>query len=114
VLESNFINRFINLLKLLNNQEINGKQAKTILEKIYTSNVEPVEFVQQLGFIQIKDPTIIQNYFKKYIAENSNMVTQYKERPERVEKFFIGLLMRDTKGQANPNISIEILKKLLS
>jgi aspartyl-tRNA(Asn)/glutamyl-tRNA(Gln) amidotransferase subunit B len=41
------------------------------------------------------------------------MLNQYIQRPERVEKFFIGLLMRDTKGQANPNVAIDILKKLL-
>jgi aspartyl-tRNA(Asn)/glutamyl-tRNA(Gln) amidotransferase subunit B len=94
-------------------QEINGKQAKAIFSKMYETNKTPNELIKELGFEQVKDPALIENYLKKYISENQNIVNQYSERPERVEKFLIGLLMRDTKGQANPVIANDILKKLL-
>jgi aspartyl-tRNA(Asn)/glutamyl-tRNA(Gln) amidotransferase subunit B len=112
-LSSNFLDRTIAMLQLLINQEINGKQAKTIFEKMYLSDKTASALIKELGFEQIKDASLIEGYFKKYIESNKEMVAQYKERPERVEKFFIGLLMRDTKGQANPNVAIEVLKKLL-
>jgi aspartyl-tRNA(Asn)/glutamyl-tRNA(Gln) amidotransferase subunit B len=108
-----FLDRAIAMLRLLINQEINGKQAKTIFEKMYNSSKDASSLIKELGFEQIKDPTLIENYLTKYLELNKEMVAQYKERPERVEKFFIGLLMRDTKGQANPNVAIELLKKLL-
>jgi aspartyl-tRNA(Asn)/glutamyl-tRNA(Gln) amidotransferase subunit B len=113
-LNKSFLNNIIDLLKLLIQQEINGKQAKTIFQKMFETNKTPTVLVKELGFIQIKDNNVIENYLKKYLQENPQMVEQYQTRPERVEKFFIGLLMRDTKGQANPNVAIEILKKLLS
>ncbi|MDR3257425.1 MAG: Asp-tRNA(Asn)/Glu-tRNA(Gln) amidotransferase subunit GatB [Mycoplasmataceae bacterium] len=112
-LSNDFLDRAITMLQLLINQEINGKQAKTIFEKMYLSKKDASTLIKELGFEQIKDTSLIENYFKKYIESNKEMVDQYKERPERVEKFFIGLLMRDTKGQANPNVAIEVLKKLL-
>jgi aspartyl-tRNA(Asn)/glutamyl-tRNA(Gln) amidotransferase subunit B len=50
---------------------------------------------------------------KEIIAANPNVTKQYQQRPERVEKMFIGLLMKQTKGQANPIKSINILRSLL-
>ncbi len=101
------------MIKLLVSQEINGKQAKTILEQIIT-NDEPVEaIIKRLGFVQIKDPQIIGDILTKVIADNPKMVEQYLERPERAEKFFMGMVMKQTQGQANPVVTIEVLKKLL-
>jgi aspartyl-tRNA(Asn)/glutamyl-tRNA(Gln) amidotransferase subunit B len=105
--------KFIKLIKLLQSGKINGKQAKVIFEQIYSSNIEPETLIEKLGFKQIMDEQVISNYFSKYIDANSNMLNEYKTRPERVEKYFIGMLMKDTKGQANPNISMQILKKML-
>jgi aspartyl-tRNA(Asn)/glutamyl-tRNA(Gln) amidotransferase subunit B len=112
-LSKDFLDRTIEMLQLLMAQEINGKQAKAIFEKMYLSQKSATTLIKELGFEQIKDAKLIENYFNKYIKSNVQMAAQYKERPERVEKFFIGLLMRDTKGQANPNVAIEVLKKLL-
>jgi aspartyl-tRNA(Asn)/glutamyl-tRNA(Gln) amidotransferase subunit B len=81
---------------------------------MYNDGKPPLTIIKELGFVQIKDNNLIENLFKKYLQENPHMLQQYKTRPERVEKFFIGLLMRDTKGQANPNVANQILKKLLS
>jgi aspartyl-tRNA(Asn)/glutamyl-tRNA(Gln) amidotransferase subunit B len=108
------IEKIVELLQLLKADEINSKQAKVILEKVYSTDATVADTIKQFGFIQIKDRSIIESHFKKYILENEEMLKQYHQRPERVEKFFVGLLMRDTKGQANPNIAMEILKKLLN
>jgi aspartyl-tRNA(Asn)/glutamyl-tRNA(Gln) amidotransferase subunit B len=107
-------NRFIEMFKLIEEGKINGKQAKTIFNKIYTTSKSAEELVKELGFIQITDESVIKKYLLSYIEQNQTMLAQYKERPERVEKFFIGLLMKDTKGQANPIIAINILKLLIN
>jgi aspartyl-tRNA(Asn)/glutamyl-tRNA(Gln) amidotransferase subunit B len=101
------------MFRLLDQGKINGKQAKTIFNKIYITNKSPEELINELGFAQITDENTIKKYLLTYIEQNQTMLAQYKERPERVEKFFIGLLMKDTKGQANPIIAINILKSLL-
>lgn len=109
-----FLNNSICLLKLLLEEKINNKQGKVIFAKMYETNKTPDILIKELGFVQITDNKIIENYLKEYLIKNPEMIKQYKNRPERVTKFFIGLLMRDTKGQANPIVASEILKKLLS
>ncbi|MDE6563090.1 MAG: hypothetical protein K2J98_02280, partial [Malacoplasma sp.] len=49
-----------------------------------------------------------------YISENEKMLSQYNDRPERVEKFFIGMVMKDTNGQANPTVVTKLFKEILN
>lgn len=112
-LVSSQIESISQMLILLNQEEINGKQAKVILQEIYLNKKEPTEIIQEQGFVQIKDEKIIAEYLDKIIDDNLEMLNQYHERKERVEKFFIGLLMKQTNGQSNPNIAIKVLKYLL-
>jgi aspartyl-tRNA(Asn)/glutamyl-tRNA(Gln) amidotransferase subunit B len=107
-------NRFIELFNLLNESKINGRQAKTIFAKIYETKSSATELVKELGFVQITDENVIREYLTKYIQTNQSMLEQYQQRPERVEKFFIGLLMKDTRGQANPVVATKILKLLIN
>lgn len=102
------------MLKLLIEQEINGKQAKVILECIYKENKNPHDIIKELGFEQIKDPKIIRDILIKHIDANPEMLQSCYDRPERGEKFFIGMLMKDTNGQANPVISYQILKDIIN
>ncbi len=107
-----YFNPFKELLMLLNAQDINGKQAKTLLEKIFSEKQFDVKkLIKELGFEQIKDPNIITPIVVKYIEANPELVKQYNERAERVEKFIVGMVMKDTNSQANPNITMEIVKK---
>ncbi len=102
------------LLNMLINQEINGKQAKTVLEHIYKDNKSPYNIIKELGFEQIKDPNIIKEILLKHIDANPDMLKTCYDRPERGIKFFIGMLMKDTNGQANPTISQQVLNDLLN
>ena len=102
------------MLKLLIEQEINGKQAKVILECIYKENKNPHDVIKELGFEQIKDPKIIRDILIKHMDANPEMLQSCYDRPERGEKFFIGMLMKDTNGQANPVISYQILKDIIN
>ncbi len=108
------INNLSTMLQLLKDQEINGKQAKTILEHTYKTNNDPKKIISELGFEQIKDENVIKNILLKHMNENKEMVQMCFERPERGEKYFLGMLMKETNGQANPNISYKILKELLN
>jgi len=101
------------MMQLLKNKTINSKQAKVILEQIYLTKKSPKILIKELGFEQITDPKVINEFLRGYFLNNQNLLQQYHERPERVEKFFIGQLMKDTKGQANPIVANEQLQLLL-
>lgn len=112
-IDDELINNLSEMLNLLILQDINGKQAKIILEHIYKDNKNPKNIIKELGFEQIKDPKIIRDILLKHIDENPEMFHSCYNRPERGEKFFIGMLMKDTNGQANPIISYKILKQII-
>lgn len=112
-INENLINETSTMINLLNEQEINGKQAKVIVEEIYLNNKTVKEIIVEKGFEQIKDVDFLTSLIKKHIDENSDMISQYNERAQRVQKFLVGLVMRDTKSQANPKITMEIIIKLL-
>jgi aspartyl-tRNA(Asn)/glutamyl-tRNA(Gln) amidotransferase subunit B len=99
---------------LIKSGDINGKQAKDILAKAYETKKSPSSLKEELGFTQITDENAIRDILNVIVENNPHMVAQYKERPERAEKFFIGMIMKETKGQANPSVANKVLKEKLS
>jgi aspartyl-tRNA(Asn)/glutamyl-tRNA(Gln) amidotransferase subunit B len=101
------------MIKLIQDNKINGKQAKLVIEEIYKNNENIDSIIKKLNLIQITDENSIRDILSNIIKNNPDIVSQYKERPERVEKFIFGLLMKETKGQANPIVAKNILINLL-
>lgn len=113
-MDNSIINRVIEMINLIQKEEINSKQSKIIIKEIYNTKKSLNDIINEYGFKQIKDEALIESMLKQYINDNKEIVSQYAQRPERVEKALLGLLMKDTKGQANPNVSMKILKKILN
>lgn len=100
-------------MSLVSKNELNNKQAKSLLEELFVTHEPLADIIKRLGFIQIKDPEVILTIIKKHATANPELVSQYAERPERVEKFLLGMIMKDTNSQANPNLAIELVRKYL-
>lgn len=113
-LSENKINQIAKMINLINEQEINGKQAKEIIVEIYSTNKSVEEIIKEKGFQQIKDVDFLTKLIQKHIDENPKMINQYSENAMKVEKFLVGMVMKDTKAQANPQITMDIIIKLLS
>ena len=107
------INQLLKTLIYLKKETINSKQAKEIIRILIESNKDIDQIIEENNFKQITDVNILKPILEKYISLNQKMLDQYNERPERVEKFFMGMVMKETNGQANPNIVNEIFKSLI-
>lgn len=106
-----YYNAFKQLLYFIDKQEINNKQAKILNEHIFDNNqLDVTKLIKDLGFEQIKDENILIPIIKKYINDNQELVKQYNERTERVEKFLVGMVMKETNSQANPNITMNLVR----
>ncbi len=101
------------IITLLQENKINGKQAKEIIKFLIETNKSVNEIIEENNFKQITDLNILKPILEKYFLENKKMLDQYNDRPERVEKFFVGMVMKDTNGQANPDITMNLLKNML-
>lgn len=104
--------RLVELIELINSGKISGKQGKEVLEKAMEINKTPSELVKEMGLSQIVDETEIRNIVKEVINGNISLVDDYKQG-KRVFDFFIGQIMKKTKGRANPVITSKILKEEL-
>ena len=102
----------VDLIKLINDGKISGKQGKEVLEKSLETGKEPTSLVSEMGLSQITDEEEIRNIIKEVINENYNLVEDYKNG-KRVFDFFIGQTMKKTRGRANPVITSRVLKEEL-
>ena len=106
-----------NLSKLINfikNGTISGKIAKTVFELMASGDKDPQKIVKEKGLEQESDPKALESLIDKVIAENPDKVKEYKSGKEKLFGFFVGEVMKVSKGKANPQIVNEILKKKLN
>ena len=102
----------VELIKLINDGKISGKQGKEVLEKALDSGKSPSQLVSEMGLSQIVDENEIRNIVMDVLSENANLVDDYKAG-KRVFDFIIGQIMKKTRGRANPVITSRILKEEL-
>ena len=102
----------VELIKLINDGKISGKQAKDVLEKSMENGKTPSILVSEMGLSQITDENEIRNIILEVINDNLALVNDYKAG-KRVFDFFIGQIMKKTRGRANPVITSRILKEEL-
>ena len=112
-INENHINLVVKLLKLLKSGDINGKQAKIIFPEMIKHQKDPSVIMKEKNLVQIKDEKVLEGILNKIIDQNIKMLDQFENREERVLKYFLGMLMKETKSQANPNIANNVLNKLI-
>ena len=102
------------LLELVGQGIISGKIAKTVFEDMAASGKPPRQIVEEKGLVQISDSAAIEEIVAKVLADCTAEVTAYKNGKTKLLGFFVGQVMKATRGQANPKLVNEILKKKLS
>ena len=113
---------FAELISLVYQGKINSTAGQKVLEVMYKdacteprrSNGDPSDIILELGLEQIDDDKELEKHVKEIIKNNKAQVEEYKSGKETVLKYFVGQTMAATKGKANPQKVIEILKKLLN
>ena len=108
------INNFASLIIRINDETISGKIAKTVLEKIWETGDAVDSIIESEGLVQIKDSGLIEEICNKVVSENPDQVAAYKAGKDKLFGFFVGQVMKESKGKANPKNVNEVLKKLLS
>ena len=110
-ISSNNLSKLINLIK---NGTISGKIAKTIFELMADGDKDPYKIVEEKGLKQQSDPKELEKIIDKIISENPENVEAYKSGKNKLFGFFVGQIMKNSGGKANPQLVNEILKKKLN
>ena len=107
------IDQIVIMLKILKEGKINNRQGKKIIVEIYKTNASVEHIIDKFNFKQITDEKMLNSLLMQIISSNPKLIKEYDTRPEKVEKMIIGKLMEKTKGQANPVLSMSLLKNIL-
>lgn len=101
------------LVSLIEDKTISGKIAKQVFEEMLETGSAPKRIVEEKGLVQITDVSALEDVVKTIISNNAETVEQYKSGNERVIGFFVGQVMKETQGKANPGIVNDLLRQNL-
>ena len=102
------------LLAKIEKGEITAASGKKVFAKMFETGKGAAEIIAAEGLAQITDTSAIEKIAREIIAKNPDNVAKYRAGNEGVFKFFVGQVMRETRGQANPQIVNEIVKRVLA
>ncbi|MEM7118955.1 MAG: Asp-tRNA(Asn)/Glu-tRNA(Gln) amidotransferase subunit GatB [Chloroflexota bacterium] len=103
----------VELIGLVSNQTINNNTAKDVLAEMFETGQSGTAVVEAKGLAQISDEAAIAELVVKAIADNPKMVERYLAGQTKLRGFFMGQVMKATKGKGNPKLVNQVLSKQL-
>ena len=104
---------FGKLIERISDNTISGKIAKSVLEEIWENGSDVDQIIETKGLVQIQDESLLEEIARKVIDANPDQVAAYKNGKDKLFGFFVGQVMKETQGKANPKSVNKILKELL-
>jgi aspartyl-tRNA(Asn)/glutamyl-tRNA(Gln) amidotransferase subunit B len=102
------------LLVRIDKGEITAASGKKVFATMYESGKRASEIIAAEGFAQITDASAIEKIARDVVAKSPDNAAKYRAGNEGVFKFFVGQVMRETRGQANPQVVNEVVKRVLA
>ncbi|RKY35852.1 MAG: Asp-tRNA(Asn)/Glu-tRNA(Gln) amidotransferase GatCAB subunit B [Candidatus Omnitrophota bacterium] len=105
--------RLVSLLKVVAKGVISVKIAKEILPEVISSNKDAEAIIKEKKLCQISDPSELESIIDEIINANANVVQDFKDGKTNALMFFVGQVMKKTRGKANPQVVNTMLKNKL-
>lgn len=99
------------ITKLVEDGKISSKQAKQVFSKVVEDKKDPLKIIDELGIKQTSDDGAIREIVKGILDNNAKLIAEYKGGRNNVLDFFVGQVMKATRGQANPMMTTSIIKE---
>ena len=101
------------LIELVEAGTINGSVAKEVFAQVFAKDIDPEQYVEEKGLKTVNDVEALQKAAEEVLASNPKLVEDYKNGKTKVLGFFVGQIMKATKGQADPGTVNKLLKEIL-
>ncbi len=101
------------LLNLINDGTISGKIAKTVFEEMFATGRAARTIIEKKGLLQVSDTTELTDVIRKILDDNPGEVAKFLAGKTKVMGFFVGQVMKATKGKGNPAVVNRILAEEL-
>ncbi|MBN2242153.1 MAG: Asp-tRNA(Asn)/Glu-tRNA(Gln) amidotransferase subunit GatB [Acidobacteria bacterium] len=105
--------RLAELIRIADSGRISGKIAKTVFEEMFRSAEDPAPVIERMGLVQVSDTASLEPIIDKLVASNPRQVEEFRSGKTKILGFFVGQVMKETRGQANPKVVNELLRKKL-
>lgn len=102
---------FANLIQMIEAGDVSSRGAKDTLALLVKEDRDPQAIAEEHGFIQESDEETLSSLVEEVLAENSEVVKDYKSGNEKVLQFLVGQGMKKSKGSANPGKLAELIKE---
>ncbi|RME41974.1 MAG: Asp-tRNA(Asn)/Glu-tRNA(Gln) amidotransferase subunit GatB [Chloroflexi bacterium] len=106
--------RFAALLKMVADKTINANTASNVLKTMFRTGESAQEIVEREGLAQVSDAGVLAQAVERVLAEHPAEVERYRQGEDKLLGWFIGQVMRETRGKANPSIVRQVLVEKLS
>ena len=106
-------NKLGNLLNRIEDSTISGKIAKEVFEEMWNTGSSPEKIIETKGLKQVTDSVEIREIINQALDQNPTQLEQYKDGKDKLFGFFVGQVMKISKGKANPEQVNKILKEKL-
>ena len=102
-----------NLLSRIEDSTISGKIAKEVFEEMWNSKKSPDEIIEEKGLKQVTDSSEIEKVINQVLEQNQTQLEQYKSGKVKLFGFFVGQVMKASRGKANPEQVNKLLEERL-
>jgi len=99
----------VELVQLINSGSLSNNMATDVFKVVYETGRNPAQIVEEQGLVQISDNNILEDAVSRIIDGNPKSVSDYLGGKDAVVGFFIGQIMKETQGKANPKIARELV-----
>jgi aspartyl-tRNA(Asn)/glutamyl-tRNA(Gln) amidotransferase subunit B len=104
---------FAEFITLIEEGKISSKIAKAVLEEMFKTGADPSHIIEEKKLVLISDRAEIEKIAREVISENQRAVFDFKRGKETALQFLIGQVMKKTQGKAHPQLTREVLLKIL-
>ena len=104
---------FVSLLNLIKNNKISLTVGKQIFPELFHKGLDPVKYINEKGLVQISDEDELRKVVLEVIKGHPEEVESYKKGKKKLLSFFMGQVMKKTKGKANPKLANQMLREEL-
>jgi len=104
----------VELIALVERDTITGNSAKVVLGEMYATRRTAAEIVKERGLVQISDQQALASIIEEIIGSNPEQVARYQEGKRSLLQWFVGQVMRATRGKANPQVVTALLEERLA
>ncbi|MBX4201397.1 Asp-tRNA(Asn)/Glu-tRNA(Gln) amidotransferase subunit GatB [Candidatus Saccharibacteria bacterium] len=101
------------LSEMVNDGSLNSNAAQQVFNEMLTDSSEPMDIADRLNLIQVSDTAEIEDIVKQILVENEKAAEDVKNGEAKAIGFLVGQVMAKSKGQANPQVAQQIIKKQL-